>query len=69
MEHNQEVTDNLGKDLAYSWVSTSRFLFYCQIAVFVAMVAGGCYTMYEHAYKGKPNIEIPGNTQYNPTYK
>lgn len=69
MEHNQEVTDNLGKDLAYSWVSTSRFLFYCQIAVFVAMVAGGCYTMYEHAYKGKPNVEIPGNTQYNPTYK
>ncbi|MEO6949329.1 MAG: hypothetical protein ABI123_06865 [Ginsengibacter sp.] len=69
MEQNQEVIDNLGKDLAYSWVSTSRFLFYCQIAIFMAMVAGGCYTMYQHAYKGKPNVEIPGNTMYNPTYK
>lgn len=65
----QEVIDNKGKDLAYSWVSTSRFLFYCQIAIFVALIAGGCYTMYVHRYKGKPNVEIPANTQYNPTYK
>ena len=69
MEHNQEIAENSGKDLAYSWVSTSRFLFYCQIAIFMALVAGGCYTMYQHAYKGKPNVEVPGNTMYNPTYK
>jgi hypothetical protein len=68
MEH-EEVIDNKGKDLGYSWVSTSRFLFYCQIIVFVAMVIGGCYTMYEHRYKGKPQVEVPGNTQYNPQYK
>jgi hypothetical protein len=68
MEH-EEVIDNKGKDLGYSWVSTSRFLFYCQIIVFVAMVVGGCYTMYEHRYKGKPQVEVPGNTQYNPQYK
>ena len=68
MEH-EEIIDNKGKDLGYSWVSTSRFLFYCQIIVFVAMVIGGCYTMYEHRYKGKPQVEVPGNTQYNPQYK
>ncbi len=65
----EEIIDNKGKDLGYSWVSSSRFLFYCQVVVFVAMVIGGCYTMYEHRYKGKPNVEVPGNTLYNPQYK
>lgn len=69
MEDNQEIAENTGKDLAYSWVSTSRFLFYCQIAIFMALVAGGCYTMYQHKYQGKPKVEVPGNTMYNPTYK
>jgi hypothetical protein len=66
---NEEVIDNNAKDLGYSWVSTSRFLFYCQVAVFVALIIGGCYTMYEHRYHGKPNVEVPGNTQDNPQYK
>ena len=68
MEH-EEVTDNKGKDVAVSWGSTSPFLFYCQGAIFVALVIGGCYTLYQHRYKGKPNVEVPGNTQYNPQYK
>lgn len=68
MEH-EEVIDNKGKDVGYSWVLTSRFLFYCQVAILVALIVGGCYTMYAHRYKGKPNVEIPGNTQYNPQYK
>ncbi|HXS55524.1 MAG TPA: hypothetical protein VN726_05315 [Hanamia sp.] len=68
MEHEEEI-DNKGKDLGFSWVSTSRFLFYCQVVIFAALVIGGCYTMYEHRYKGKPKVEVPGNTQYNPQYK
>lgn len=68
MDKEKEV-DNKGKDITYSWVSTSRFLFYCQIAIFVALVIGGCYAMYANRYKGKPKIEVPANTQYNPTYK
>ena len=68
MEH-EEVLDNTGKDIAHSWVSTSRFLFYCQVAVLVALIIGGCYTMYAHRYPGKPNVEVPSNTLYNPTYK
>ena len=69
MEHNQELAENTGKDLAYSWVLTSRFLFYCQMVIFMSLVAGGCYAMYKHAYKGKPKVEIPANTLYNPQYK
>ena len=65
----EEISKNRGKDLAYSWVSTSRFLFYCQIAIYAALILGGCYTMYKHKYQGKPNVEIPANTQYNPQYK
>lgn len=68
MEH-EEVIDNTGKDIGHSWVSTSRFLFYCQVAIFVALVIGGCYTMYVKRYQGKPNVEVPGNTLYNPQYK
>ena len=68
MEH-EEVLDNKGKDIAHSWVSTSRWLFYAQVAVFVALIIGGCYTFYQHRYMGKPTVEVPGNTQYNPQYK
>jgi len=65
----EEIIDNKGKDIAYSWVSTSRFLFYCQLAIVFALVIGIVYGMYVHRYKGKPNVEIPANTQYNPQYK
>ena len=68
MEH-EEVIDNKGKDVGYSWVSTSRFLFYCQVAILVAIIVGGCYTFYVHRYTGKPQVEVPGNTQYYPQYK
>ncbi len=68
MEH-EEVLDNKGKDIAHSWVSTSRFLFYAQVAVFVALIIGGCYTFYQHRYMGKPTVEVPANTHYNPQYK
>ncbi len=65
----EEVIDNKGKDIAYSWVSTSRFLFYCQIAIALALTLGIIYGMYVHRYKGKPNVEVPANTMYNPSYK
>ena len=68
MDH-EEINDDLNKDIAHSWVSSSRFLFYCQLVIFAALVLGGCYTMYKHRYTGKPNVEVPGNTLYNPQYK
>lgn len=66
---NEEVISSRKKDLGYSWVSTSRFLFYCQLAIFVAFLIGATYALYAHRYKGKPQVEVPANTHFNPTYK
>ena len=65
----QEFIDESHKDFAHNWVSSSRFIFFCQIFVLVAMILGGCYGLYNHRYKGKPEVEVPENTQYNPVYK
>ncbi len=65
----EEVLDNTGKDVAHNWVSTSRFLFICQIFLVVAFLLGGCYNLYKHRYMGKPEVNVPDNTLYNPKYK
>ena len=64
-----EVIDNSDKDFAHNWVSSSRFLFFCQVFLFLAFVTGGCYSLYEHRYKGKPEVNVPSSTLYNPVYK
>ena len=64
-----EVESNKEKDFKYNWVSSSRFLFYVQLFCVVAFLLGGCYNLYQHRYKGKPDIEIQGSTQYTPQYK
>ena len=65
----KEVIDNSHKDFSHNWVSTSRFLWYCQVFVLIAFVLGGCYGLYTHRYKGKPEFQVPDNTLYNPKYK
>lgn len=60
---------NKSKDVAYSWVSTSRYLFYWQLAIGLALFIGMCWALYANRYKGKPHVEVPTNTMYNPTYK
>jgi len=57
------------KDITYNWVNSSVFLFYLEVFCIIAMVLGGSYALYAHRYKGKPNVEIPANTQYTPEYK
>lgn len=57
------------KDITYSWVASSRFFFYVKLFCFLAFVIGGCYNLYTHRYKGKPEVEVPGNTLYTPEYK
>lgn len=72
-EYQQEYQEELQKvqdrDFTHNWVSSSAFLFYLQVAIIVAMVLGGCYMLYEKRYKGKPEVEVPGNTLYTPKYK
>jgi hypothetical protein len=57
------------KEFGYNWVTSSRFLFYMQVLCFAALVFGMCYNLYEHRYKGKPDVEVPTNTLYTPQYK
>ena len=57
------------KDLASSLVDSSVFLFYLQVFCMVAMLAGGSCGLYAHRYKGKPKVNVPGNTFYTPEYK
>ncbi len=64
-----EIIDNKHKDFAHNWVSSSRFIFLCQVFILVAFILGGCYGLYTHRYKGKPEVAVPENTLYNPTYK
>jgi len=66
MEHNTVENKN---DFTGSWVSSSRFLFYVTIFCLLSFVLGGCYNLFKHRYKGKPEVVVPENTLYNPKYK
>jgi len=63
------IIDEKHKDFAHNWVSSSRFLFYCQVFLVVAFILGSCMAMYANRYKGKPEVAVPESTQYNPKYK
>jgi hypothetical protein len=65
----EEHKNPMLKDITYNWVNSSVFLFYLEVFCIIAMVLGGSYALYAHRYKGKPNVEIPANTQYTPEYK
>jgi len=69
MDQNQEVRNPKLKDITYSWVNSSVFLFYLQVFCIVALVVGGAYGLYTHRYKGKPDVVVPANTLYTPQYK
>ena len=68
MEH-PEFIDESHKDIGSNWVTTSRFIWLCQVFLFIALVAGCSYGLYTHRWKGKPEVNVPSNTLYNPTYK
>ena len=68
MDQIQEK-DYREKDFAHNWVHSSVFLFYLQMFCIIAFVLGGCYGLYTMRYKGKPKVEVPENTLYNPKYK
>ena len=64
-----EIKDPKLKDIAYSWVDSSVFLFYLELFCIIALVIGMSYGLYVHRYKGKPEVVIPSNTLYTPEYK
>lgn len=65
----KQYIDETHKDFAHNWVSSSRFLFFCQVFLVLAFVLGGCYALSTHSYKGKPDVAVPESSQYNPKYK
>ena len=69
MDQHQDTHDPKLKDIAYSWVHSSAFLFYLEVFCVVAFLIGASYGLYSHRYKGKPEVEVPGNTLYTPQYK
>lgn len=67
-DYQQELKKVQDKDFAHSWVSSSAFLFYLQVACIVALVFGGCYALYSKRYE-KLNVPVQESTQYTPQYK
>lgn len=65
----QEIIDTKQKDITSNWVTSSRFLFYVQVFCIAAFLLGGCYKLYSYRYKGKPEVQVPESTLYNPKYK
>ncbi|CAN5272548.1 hypothetical protein BH11BAC6_BH11BAC6_07500 [soil metagenome] len=66
---SNDFEDYKDKEFGYNWVTTSKFLFYMQVLIMAAFLLGGCYQLYQHRYKGKPEVEVPANTLYTPQYK
>jgi hypothetical protein len=67
-EYQQELQKVQDKDFTHSWVSSSAFLFYLQVACIVAFLFGGCYMLYTKRYK-QPNVPVQESTLYTPKYK
>lgn len=64
-----EIQDQKKKDIKYNWVTSSTFIFYVVAFCILAFVFGGSCKLYQQGYKGKPEVEVPESTLYNPKYK
>ncbi len=64
-----EYKDPKEQDFAYSWVNSSVFLFYLQVFCILAFLVGGSFGLWGKRYKGRPEVNVPGNTLYTPQYK
>ncbi|MBX3241554.1 MAG: hypothetical protein KIT80_11260 [Chitinophagaceae bacterium] len=69
MAQEVEINESQKKDFAWSWVKSSRFLFYIQVFSLVAFLIGGSWALYQHRYKGKPKVTVPESSLYTPKYK
>jgi hypothetical protein len=67
-EYNQELQKVKDRDFTHSWVSSSAFLFYLQIACVVALLFGACYMLYTKRFE-KPEVNVQSSTLYTPQYK
>ena len=66
-EYQEELQKVHDRDFTHSWVSSSAFLFYLQVACIVAFVFGGCYMLYTKRFE-KPEVKVQESTLYTPKY-
>ncbi|MEJ0106690.1 MAG: hypothetical protein WDO19_30905 [Bacteroidota bacterium] len=70
--HSEEINDEFQKiqdrDFLHSWVSSSAFLFYLQVACILALVLGGCYKLATKRFE-KPEVKVQNSTLYTPKYE
>jgi hypothetical protein len=67
-EYQEELKKVQDRDFTHSWVSSSAFLFYLQVACIAAFVLGGCYQLYTKKYE-KIESPVQESSQYTPKYK
>lgn len=67
-EYQQELQKVQDSDFTHSWVSSSAYLFYLQVACFVALVLGGCYMLATKRFD-KPEVQVQNSTLYTPKYE
>ncbi|MGQ0739770.1 MAG: hypothetical protein ACT4OJ_11970 [Bacteroidota bacterium] len=67
-EYQQELRKVQDKDFTHSWVSSSGFLFYLQVACIVAFVLGSCYMLYTKKYD-RIKAPVQESSLYTPKYK
>lgn len=67
-EYHEELQKVQDRDFTHSWVSSSAFLFYLQVACFVALLLGSCYMLYNKRFE-KPEVKVQESTLYTPKYK
>ncbi|MGJ7029582.1 hypothetical protein [Niabella hirudinis] len=67
-EYQEELKQSQKKDFKFSWVSSSRFLFYLLYACFFLLTWGGCYRLYTKRFE-KPAVHVQESTLYTPKYK
>jgi hypothetical protein len=67
-EYQQELQKAQDQDFTHSWVSSSGFLFYLQIACIVAFVLGSCYMLSTKRFE-KSKVPVQESTLYTPKYK
>ncbi|MFZ9388881.1 MAG: hypothetical protein ACO25B_13490 [Chitinophagaceae bacterium] len=67
-EYHQELQKIQDRDFTHNWVSSSGFLFYLQVACFVAFVFGGCFMLYTKRYS-KIDVPVQESSLYSPKYK
>jgi len=67
-DFQQELQKVQDRDFTHSWVSSSAYLFYLQVACFVALVLGGCYMLATKRFE-KPEVKVQNSTLYTPKYE